>query len=182
MFKVLIIGVGSIGERHLRCFQKTGRADCSLVEINDEPRRAVAERYGVRRAFADLETALADRPDVAVIATPAPLHVPIAQQLAEADVHLLIEKPLSTTLDGLDRLQKTVQERRLVAAVGYVYRSHPALSAMRDAIRAGRFGRPVQVVSTSGQHFPTYRPAYRTIYYTRRETGGGAIQDALTHL
>jgi len=52
---------------------------------------------------------------------------------------------------------------------------------MRAAIEEGRYGRPVQVVSTWGQHFPFYRPAYRTIYYTKRETGGGAIQDVLTH-
>jgi predicted dehydrogenase len=65
--------------------------------------------------------------------------------------------------------------------VGYVYRSHPLLAAMRQAILGGRFGKPLELVSVSGQHFPTYRPAYRSIYYTDRTTGGGAIQDALTH-
>jgi predicted dehydrogenase len=53
---------------------------------------------------------------------------------------------------------------------------------MRDAIRSGRFGPPVQLVAVSGQHFPHYRPAYRTIYYRDRATGGGAVQDALTHV
>ncbi len=53
---------------------------------------------------------------------------------------------------------------------------------MRDAIRAGRFGTPVELVAVSGQHFPLYRPAYREIYYTDRATGGGAVQDALTHV
>jgi predicted dehydrogenase len=62
-----------------------------------------------------------------------------------------------------------------------VLRHHPALRAMRDAIHGGRFGRPVQLVAVCGQHFPTYRPAYREIYYTDRATGGGAVQDALTH-
>jgi predicted dehydrogenase len=56
------------------------------------------------------------------------------------------------------------------------------LSAMRAAWQGGGFGRPLHVIVNSGQHFPLYRPAYRTIYYTKRETGGGAIQDALTHL
>jgi predicted dehydrogenase len=94
----------------------------------------------------------------------------------------LIEKPLSTTPDGIDRLRQVVRERRLTAAVAYVYRCHPLLGAMRQAVRAGRFGRPVEFVAVSGQHFPTYRPAYRSIYYTDRATGGGAIQDALTHV
>ena len=53
---------------------------------------------------------------------------------------------------------------------------------MKRAIASGRFGRPLQLVATSGQNFPTYRPAYREIYYADRSTGGGAVQDALTHL
>jgi predicted dehydrogenase len=68
------------------------------------------------------------------------------------------------------------------AAVAYVYRSHPVLESMRDALLSGRFGKPVEVVVVAGQHFPLYRPAYRDIYYNRHETGGGAIQDALTHM
>lgn len=180
--KVLILGVGSIGERHLRCFQATKRAECSLVEIDETLRQNVAQRYGVRHAFADLDAALAERPDVAVIAVPAPLHVPFSLRLAEAGVHLLIEKPLGTTLDGIDRLRQIVQERRLTAATAYVYRCNPLLAAMRQAIVSGRFGAPVEVTAVCGQHFPTYRPAYRNIYYADRTTGGGAIQDALTHV
>ena len=49
-------------------------------------------------------------------------------------------------------------------------------------IRSGRFGEPVQIVATCGQHFPHYRPAYRDTYYRDRRTGGGAVQDALTHI
>ncbi|MFH1267668.1 MAG: Gfo/Idh/MocA family oxidoreductase, partial [Planctomycetota bacterium] len=179
--RVLILGVGSIGERHLRCFQTTGRVDLSLCDTSEELRRRVAEKYGIGRAYADFDTALADRHDAAVIATPAHLHVPMAVRLAEAGVHLLIEKPLSTGLDGIDQLQETLDRRRLVAAVAYVLRGHPALVAMKRAIDSGRFGEPVQLVATGGQHFPTHRPAYREIYYSDRATGGGAIQDGLTH-
>jgi predicted dehydrogenase len=180
--RVLIIGVGSIGERHLRCFRATERAELSFVEINSELRRTVAERYGLRSCHADLETALTERHDMAVIATPAQLHVPLALRLAEAGVHLLIEKPLGTSLDGVDRLRRLAQQRGLVVAVAYVYRVHPCLTTMKEALAKGRFGKPVQLVAVSGQHFPTFRPAYRSIYYTDRAQGGGAIQDALTHL
>ena len=53
-----IVGVGSIGERHLRCFQATGRAEASFVEINPALRATIAERYHVP-GFADLDAALA---------------------------------------------------------------------------------------------------------------------------
>ena len=180
--KVLIVGVGSIGERHLRCFQSTERVQLSLCETNPELRQQIAKQYEIDQVYTDLDAALEGRPDAAVIATPAPLHVPMACQLAKSGVHLLIEKPLSTTLDGMDDLQQIVEQQRLVVSVAYVYRAFPMLAAMREAIRPGRFGRPVQLTLVAGQHFPTYRPAYRDTYYKDRATGGGTIQDALTHM
>jgi predicted dehydrogenase len=83
---------------------------------------------------------------------------------------------------GVDELLRVVDRSRVAVSVAYVYRSHPALAAMRAAIADGRFGTPVQIVATSGQHFPLYRPAYRDIYYNDRASGGGAVQDALTHV
>jgi predicted dehydrogenase len=182
MRRVLVVGVGSIGERHVRCFAATGRARISVCEVNAELRRTVAERYSVAEAFADLESGFAARPEVVVICTPAQLHVSLALAAVRAGAHVLIEKPLSTGFDGVVELLRVVEARGIVAGVAYVYRAHPALAAMRDAVRSGRFGEPVQVIATCGQHFPLYRPAYRSIYYNDRATGGGAVQDALTHV
>lgn len=185
---VLIVGVGSIGERHLRCFQSTGRADVSFVEVNPSLRSSIAERYNVH-GFENLEEALVHAGEAspsnsqsAVVATPAHRHLEMATRLAEAGRHLLIEKPLSTDTAGVSQLVSVVNQRGLVANVAYVYRCFPALVAMREALSSGRFGKPVELVAVCGQHFPTYRPAYRDIYYNNHATGGGAIQDALTHV
>jgi predicted dehydrogenase len=53
---------------------------------------------------------------------------------------------------------------------------------MRQALHSGRFGKPLQLIAVTGQNFPFYRPAYRDTYYRDRATGGGAVQDALTHI
>src|SRR5580658_9187650 len=180
--RVLIVGAGSIGERHLRCFLATGRAEMSLCELNPELRSQVAEKYGVAQAFERLNEALAAGPEAVVIAVPAHLHTPMMMAAAEAGAHLLVEKPLSTSLEGIDRLLQLVQERRLTAAVAYTLRSHPVLAAMRESVLSGRFGLPVEIVATCGQNFPHCRPAYREIYYRDHATGGGAVQDALTHI
>ena len=102
-------------------------------------------------------------------------------RLIEQGLHVLIEKPLSTSLNGVDELASLAAERNRFVMVAYVTRCHPAMSAMRDAIQSGIIGKPVQLVAKCGQNFPFYRPAYREIYYRDRATGGGAIQDALTH-
>jgi len=178
---ILIIGVGSIGERHLRCFQSTNRCETAFCETLPERREQVAAKYGVT-GFASVDVALdAGRFDAAVIGAPAPFHIPLATQLTEHGLHLLIEKPLSTSLDGVADLQRLVEEKQTQVAIGYSMRAYPALAEMKTAIDSGRFGPPVQLIVTGGQHFPFYRPAYREIYYADRAMGGGAIQDCVTH-
>ncbi len=141
----------------------------------------VAERYQVR-GYRDLHEALGEVPvTAALIASPAPYHVPTAIELAARGMDLLIEKPLSLSMDGIDDLRAVVTEKGVKAAVAFVYRALPALRQMRAAICSGRFGNPVQVQVQSGQHFPFYRPAYREIYYANPAMGGGAIQDMLPH-
>lgn len=183
---VLVIGAGSIGERHLRCFLETGRADVSFVEIQATLRGTMASRYGVS-GYDSLDAALAANSargaiSAAVIATPAPLHIELATRLADRGIHLLIEKPLDTKIAGIEELRSIAAKHGVTISVAYVYRCFPALSALRDAVCSGRFGRPVELVAVCGQNFPTYRPAYRQTYYTSHANGGGAIQDALTHI
>ena len=182
MHRVLIVGAGSIGERHTRCFLATGRTEVGICELSNETRRAVAGRYDLCGAWDQLETALAQAGDAVVVATPAHTHIPIATRLVADGIHLLIEKPVSTSMDGVEALQSEVRARELTAAVGYNHRAHPAAQAMKSAIDEGRFGEPLDMRVECGQCFSKYRPAYRDIYFADRAQGGGAIQDALTHL
>jgi predicted dehydrogenase len=183
--KLLIIGTGSIGERHLRCFQQLNRCDSiAICESHDARRADVASRYGLppSHAFPDLDAALSAMSfDAAVIATPAPTHIPIATRLAALGTHLLVEKPLSLTTDGIEELVEIIREKSLTVAVGYVHRAHPAVAAMKEALDTGKFGRILQIRTASGQAFATLRPAYREVYFAKPELGGGAINDMITH-
>lgn len=178
---LLVVGVGSIGERHVRCFQKTGRAEVSICELNSRLLDEVGKRYNVKHAYNDLNLALSESYDAAVVAVPANAHIGVSASLINA-CDLLIEKPLSTSMDGVAELVKAAASANRIVGVAYVYRAHPALASMREAIASGEIGKPLQLVAVCGQHFPTYRPAYRDTYYVNRATGGGAIQDALTHV
>jgi predicted dehydrogenase len=106
----------------------------------------------------------------------------MAQKAVDAGLNVLIEKPLAVSVDGVDELKTSIERRELICGIAYVLRSHPSLAAMKDAIHSGEYGSPVQVYVTAGQHFPSFRPAYSQTYYYSRATGGGAIQDAMTHL
>lgn len=185
MHSILIIGCGSIGERHLRCFHKTGRATVTGCDANPQLLATIAQHYGVPTAANWQQAVAQTRFDAAVICTPAHLHVAIATDLLQLGLHVLIEKPLSQSLTGLPELMAAHQKSGRKAAVAYVLHVFPLLNAARDFLLGGSLGPVLHASCTSGQNFPSLRPAhavhYSKTYYRDRKTGGGAIQDALTH-
>jgi len=181
MKRVLIIGVGGIGKRHLRGFLKTGRARVSVCEIDQTKLEDAAATYDVDETYSNLETVPLDKFDLAVIAAPAHVHVSIGQRLAEANMPFLTEKPLSVTFDGVDKLIETVRSKRVPVRVGYVRRSQKWIQRLKADLDAGRIGTVRMAYLNASQEFPKYRPDYQTTYYARRSMGGGAILDCASH-
>ena len=177
---LLVIGCGSIGERHLRCSQQTGRVQATACDANPALLQKMADTYQVPVA-ADWQAALRSKFDAVVICTPANLHVPMAIQALAAGSHVLVEKPLACTLAGLDELFRARERSGRQVAVAYVLHVYTLLAEAREFLRRGEFGPVRQATVVSGQCFPFFRPAYAQTYYRDRRTGGGAIQDALTH-
>ncbi len=181
MKKILIIGCGSIGERHLRCFGKTGRATVGGCDPSESIRNRMVAEYGCP-VFATIEEALEkDSWDAAVICTPAHMHLRHATLCLSKGVRLLIEKPLATDLDEASAFVQENANRPDWIRVAYITRSLLGPRLIKKLLGELDFG-PIRLAAVlSGQNFPTFRPAYREIYYARHETGGGAIQDGLTH-
>lgn len=182
---VLIIGCGSIGERHLRCFQCTGRAQVTGCDANAALAENIAKTYHVD-TYSNWEQAITQKKyDAVVICTPAHLHVAMAIRVLQHGCHVLIEKPLSISLAGIDELLRARDQSGRQASVAYVLHVSPLQFQSRDFLKSGEFGPVRHVTSNSGQHFPIMRPPhaapYAQTYYRDRKTGGGAIQDALTH-
>ena len=180
--KILIVGAGLIGRRHLEAFRETDRAKLSACETDVVRRAAAAREFSLPDTFAQLDDALQLSWDGAVVATPAHTHVSIARTLTDRGVPVLLEKPVAVTSNGLHAWQAAVEARRVPVMIGFVYRSHPLLIALREELRAGRIGRPVQLIAQRGAHLPARRADYADTYYARVEQGGGVVQDILSHL
>lgn len=179
---ILVIGCGSIGERHLRCFIGTNRCQVSACDTNVHLTASMGERYKVA-VFQSLDDALArTKFDAAVICTPAHTHLAIARTLLKHGAHLLIEKPLAIDTMQVEATRDAIIQHERFVAIAYVYHLMPWILGARDFLASGEIGAPLHATVCAGQHFPTFRPAYRDIYYARHEHGGGAIQDALTHI
>ncbi len=179
---VLVIGCGSIGERHIRTFQQTDRCRVVACDVREEVRAAMRSRYRVATVANWQEALAAGGINAAIIATPADSHVHLARESLDRGLDCLIEKPLAIDLEGVRELAMARDRSGRIAAVAYVQRFRPAFTAASDFIRGGSFGRILQATAISGQDFAALRPGYQHVYYRDRATGGGAIQDALTHL
>lgn len=182
LHRVLVVGAGGIGRVHVEALRGTGRAEVAVCEPRADQRQRIQEDFSLQHAFGSLDDALQQHWQAAVIATPASTHLEIGQQLTAAGVPMLVEKPLAVVTDGLAAWAAAIETRRIPAMVGFTYRCHPVLVAVRRELQAGRIGRPLQVVARRGAHLPTRRPDYASTYYARREQGGGVVQDILSHV
>lgn len=181
--RVLVVGIGSIGRRHLANLRLIKPAAHITIWHQHAKRQDVAETpspadYVVYR----LEDALDTKPDVALITNPASLHVETALPLARKGIHLFIEKPLSNTLDRVDELLDLCREHGLVLMVGYNFRFYRPLEMMRQALIEGRIGRPIALRAEVGQYLPDWRSGsdYRQSVSAKHALGGGAVLE-LSH-
>lgn len=182
MRKVLIVGSGGIGRRHIKGFLKTGRAELAIVEPDPGRREGVLGEFAIAQAFASLDEVDLSAFDLAVICSPAHTHVAIMRRCADADLPFLVEKPLSVTMDGVDEVCALVAQKGLLARVGYVRRVADEVRALREQIADGKIGQLKLAYLNTSQDFPKYRPDFQRTYYARPEMGGGAILDAASHL
>jgi predicted dehydrogenase len=181
--------MGAIGQRHARNLRLmlgeavdiiAWRTRSGAPVVSDRltvvTGASIESEYGVRE-FDRLESALAERPDIALICNPTRLHVPVALQAVEAGCHLFLEKPVSDSLEDVERLEQAVAERGVVAAVGCQLRFHPSLRRVRELLQDGSIGRPVSARVHVGEWLPGWHPYedYRRSYAARRDLGGGVI-------
>ena len=110
------------------------------------------------RSFASLDDALAQKPDAVFITNPNTLHLPIALAAADAGCHLLIEKPVSHSLDGLEALAQRVEQKHLVTFVAYQFRFHPGLKIIKNIIDDGRLGNLIGGHIVNGDYYPAGIP------------------------
>jgi predicted dehydrogenase len=179
--KILIAGLGSIGRRHFRNLIALGETDLVLLRTRKAtlPEDELAD-YPVET---EIHQALGKhKPDAVVVANPTALHLDVAIPAAEAGCHILLEKPVSHSLENLDVLQKAAQKSGSRILVGFQFRYHPSLNKARELIQSGALGQVLTVHAHWGEYLPNWHPweNYRQSYAARADLGGGAI-GTLTH-
>ena len=176
--RFLVIGCGSIGERHVRNLLTIGEKHILVYDSNKKRMEAVRKNYGVRTTH-ELEPVFQEKLDAALVCTPPATHVFLVKMALDAELNVFVEKPISHTMSGVDDIIKTANKKGLVLTVGYNFRSHPGMKKMKETLESGSIGRVMWGRAIMGQYLPDWRPwqDYRKSYTAKRDMGGGIILD-----
>jgi len=174
--RFLIAGLGSIGRRHFRNLITLGEKDIVLLRshlatLSDDELAGYLVETDIHEALRK------HRPNAVVVANPTALHMDIAIPSAEAGCHILLEKPVSNSLERLDTLQQAAQKSGSRILVGFQFRHHPTLNKARELIRSNAIGKLLTVHAHWGEYLPNWHPweDYRQSYAARADLGGGVI-------
>lgn len=179
--KFLIAGLGSIGRRHFRNLIALGEKDIILLRSH----RATLSDDEL--AGYPVETDLAEalkrnRPDAVIVANPTSLHLDVAIPAARSGCSILLEKPVSDTLDRVDLLESALEKGGGQLLVGFQFRFHPTLQKAVQLLAEGAIGRPLSFRVQWGEYLPNWHPweDFKQSYAARPDLGGG-VTLTLTH-
>lgn len=175
--QILLIGLGSIGKRHLRNILGLGFTGISVVSRSG----VLPAEFSSLPVFKSIEAALERQQwDTAVLCNPTAQHINTLQILVAAGVkNIYLEKPVSHTWEGVAQMGRVFKSSSSNVKVGYDLRFDPGLIKVKELLQNDVIGKVVSVNAQVGQYLPDWRPHedYRKGMSARKETGGGVMLD-----
>lgn len=187
--KVLFVGLGSAGQRHLRNLLQilNGNMDILAYRYHKSERvfdsdmqvvanETLAEKYGIVE-FSDYARALDEEPDMVIISNPNSMHVEYALKAAQRKVDLFVEKPLCTSMDCVEELIDTIEKNNVICQVGYQYHYHPCIKQAKEYLKKNKLGKIVSVYAEVGERISKMHSyeKYTDMLEGRKELGGGVV-------
>jgi len=182
---IIIVGCGSIGQRHAKNAKKVGIENIILCDTNLERIKEFSEEIDSSSLYESYEKAFLEHPeiDAAIISTPSGLHIKPATFFAEKKVNIFVEKPLSKDLNGVDELIETVIENGVINMMGQSYRFHEGFLELKKLIDNNILGKIYNVNYFGGHYLPDWHPEmdYRKEYTAQKRLGGGVLLTNMSH-
>ncbi len=152
---VVLVGLGQMGSNHLRVIKDNPLFDLKAVVDVVFPDNFAQSNPGIARCTSIEELDAADiQYDAVIIAAPTGMHFEIARQFIARDKHLLVEKPLASTLQQCRTLVDETKERNLILGVGHVERFNPAVRKLKEVIQNGWLDKPIHFSVTRVGGYP----------------------------
>jgi len=170
-----ILGLGSAGRRHVHNLQSLN------IEKVYALRSGLGESGNARginvEEVPDWQTLVKHKPDVVIVSNPTSLHLETIQRCLPFVRGVFIEKPLATSLEGIDKLLSEIETHRVTSFVGHNLQFHPVVERIQSFANSDEAGRPLLFQCQVGQFIEDWHPGrdYREEYYARKDLGGGVM-------
>jgi predicted dehydrogenase len=178
--KILFVGLGSIGQRHLRNLQKIG--DFSYYAFRNRNLPLPAELQNIHiETIESLSQIEALGIDFAIIAAPPSVQEKVLFDIVESGIDFFVEKPIGIKYEVVAAIAALAKEKQLISMVGYNLRFHPVVQKVKEILDKNKLGNIASIRVSVGQYLPDWHPHedYRQGYSANRSLGGGAILDLI---
>lgn len=177
--RVGVVGLGGMGTTHARIMNELGASIAAGTDVQPDARDSFAEEYGAR-GYADHDSMLAEEAlDAVVVTVPNAFHEPAVTAALEADVPVLVEKPLADSLEAAERIAAAEAASDAFGMIGLNNTFCPAAEQFVTLDEAGRFGDIAQIETTYLRRRGI--PDRESWFTTAELSGGGALIDIGVH-
>ena len=189
--RILMIGLGSIGQRHLKNLKKifpravfyAYRKKNKNLVIQDVKikKKTNLQKYYKLKIINNLKKALKIKPNITFICNPSIFHYRDATLFAKQGSHVFIEKPLYASDTEAKKLIKILDRKKLVSMIGYQLRFHPVIKIVKKIISKKKYGNIISANFNNLTYLPSHHPYedYSLGYAARKKLGGGAISSLI---
>ena len=172
--KVLVIGYGSIGKRHIKNLTKLPNLE--LFVVTNRTTDSFLKKSNCK-IFKTIEDAIQVKPSFAIICNVTSLHIKSSLLLAKSGIHLFIEKPLSNSLNHINDLLFECEKQKLITQIGCNLRFHPSIKKVKELLLKKKLGEIISIQIENGSYLPDWHPDedYKKSYASKEKLGGGVI-------
>ena len=158
-----VVGIGKMGEYHVGVLAELQEVDLvGVVDVSPQRRKAIHDKYSIP-GYADCKD-LFGQVDIAVVAVPTALHYPVARELLNNGIHVLLEKPCANDLNHARELFQLAQDKGLTLHIGHVERFNGAVQELHKIVEA-----------------PIFVECKRMGPFTERIKDDGVVMDIMIH-
>jgi predicted dehydrogenase len=181
MKKIAVIGLGSIGKRHIANI-KTLYPDAKILGVSSSGTLSQAVIKYADELCSNIEAAINFKPDFAVVASPATYHLQHARLLIKENIPVLIEKPITVDQYEAKELFDLACQYHVSVSVAYCLRYLPAATVVKNMLEQQQIGSIYNISSHVGQYLPDWRQDkdYRDSVSASKKLGGGVLLE-LSH-
>lgn len=154
MIKAGVIGIGNMGKNHARVYSELEEADLVAISDIDESSREIASQFGCGFYKDYMELLEREEVDAVSIAVPTKLHRDVAIDCIKNGKNVLIEKPISDSIEGAKEIIEQAKKNEVVLAVGHIERFNPAVQGLKRVIEEERLGEIISILARRVGIFP----------------------------